>query len=426
MTSRRRPSFRAALLTLCLVCGPALAGCSSSPDRSAPSLADVRALLARHAAAVLHHDKNAFVADIDTADQAGEFRAQQISAFGNLVRLPLASWSYHVESRTDSRQAEAAATRRFGSDALIVRVALRFAIRGVDRIPTSHELWWTFVRHAGKVVVAADDGLANAGGVSWQGPWDFGRLDVLRGPHSVVLGHPNNAAALRDVQATIESAVPAVTAVWGAGWTQDVAVVVPSSDAELRAQAGQSSQVTSGIAAVAVSDGQDPLTGDVYGQRLIVNPAALAQLSAVGRQIVVRHEITHIASAAATTAASPQWLIEGFADYLGNLGSGQPVTTTAAELRVDVRRGRLSATLPTPAAFATAGESAQAYEGSWLACRLIAQRAGQRGLVRFYRLVGASADDPDGAVAAALRRVLHETTQQFTAQWRAYVTAQLS
>jgi hypothetical protein len=423
---RRRPTLRAALLSLFVLAGMTVAGCSG-PDKSAPSLADVRALLARHGAAVLHHDRTAFVADLDTAGKAAQFRRQQLSAFGNLIRLPLASWSYHVESRTDSRGAESAASKKFGTAAVIVRLSLRYALRGVDRVPTSHELWWTFVRHDGRVVVAADDGLANAGGVSWQGPWDFGRLDILRGAHSLVLGHPANDAALRQVRATVESAVPVVSAVWGSGWSQDVAVVVPSSDAELAAQTGQSTQVvTTEVAAVAVSDGADPLTGALYGQRLIVNPVALAKLSDVGRQITIRHEITHIAAARSTTAASPQWLIEGFADYVGNLDSGQPVRTVASELRVDVVHGKLPTTLPTQDSFVTDGESAQAYEGAWLACRLIAEHAGQQGLVRFYRLVGASSGDADGAVAAALQRVLHETTSRFTAQWRAYVEAQLT
>jgi hypothetical protein len=418
-------TVRAALLAACLLFATAVAGCSSS-NRSAPSLADVRALLARHGAAVLHHDRKAFLADLDTVDSSAGFRDQQLSAFANLERLPLTTWSYHVESRTDDRAAESRAGKRFGGAALIVRISVRFAFRGVDRLPTSHDLWWTFVRHDGRVVIAADNSLANAGGVSWQGPWDFGPLDVLRGTHSLVLGHPDNAAALRRLEATVDSAVPAVSAVWGDAWSQDVAVVVPSSDEELAAQAGQASDVTLDIAAVAVSDGQDPLTGTVYGQRLIVNPAALARLSAIGQQITIRHEVTHIAAAKATTAASPQWLVEGFADYVGNLGSGQPVTTVATELRADVLHGKLPTTLPSQSAFATNGESAQAYEGSWLACRLIAQRAGQPALVRFYRLVGASAADSDGAVEAALQRVLHETTRQFTAQWRAYLHAQLT
>ena len=422
--TERRP-LRAGMLVLALLAGCVVAACSSSPDRSAPSLTDVRALLARHSAAVMQHDASAFAADLDPASPASTFRIQQQQAFANLMKLPLASWTYHLESRTDSQQAEAAASRRFGTEAIIVRLSLGYAFRGVDKIPTKHDLWWTFVRHDGHVVVAADNGLAQAGGVSWQGPWDFGPLIVRQGAHSLVIGHQESAAALDGIESTVEAAVPVVSSVWGTDWSQDVAVIVPSSDAELLAQAGQSTDATLTVAAVAISDGQDPVSGAVFGQRLIVNPAALAQLSDVGQQIVIRHEIAHIATAPATSAASPTWLVEGFADYVGNMGSGQSVTTTATELTADVRHGRVPAALPPADAFNTEGQSAQAYEGAWLACRLIAERAGQDGLVHFYRLVGASPLNTGAAVAAGFRRVLHETTAQFTAQWRTYLTAQL-
>ena len=423
--TERRP-FRVGLLIFGLLAGAAVAGCSSSsPDHSAPKLAEVRALLARHGAAVMKHDPAEFLADIDPAADAADFRVGQQQVFTNLMKLPLASWSYHLEGETDAKGPEAAATRRFGTDAIIVRLSLSYAFAGVDRIPTHHDLWWTFVRHDGDVVVAADNGLAQAGGQSWQGPWDFGPLVVRRGAHSLVIGHEDSADALDGIRATVDAAVPVVTSVWGTDWSQDVAVIVPSTDAELLAQAGQSSEATLTVAAAAISDGQDPVSGDVYGQRLIVNPAALRQLSSIGQQIVIRHEMTHIASAAATSSASPTWLLEGFADYVGNLDSGQSVTVTAAELTADVRHGRVPTTLPTTDAFSTEGQSAQAYEGAWLACRLIAERAGKDGLVRFYHLVGASPLGADAAVAAGLQRVLHETTAQFTAQWRSYLIAQL-
>jgi hypothetical protein len=425
--TERRPVLRAGALALAAVASVLAAGCSSSaPDRSAPTMDAVRTVLARLGAAVRQHDRGAFLDQIDSEARSSAFRARQAAMFTNLVKLPLTTWTYRLEGETDSKEAERAATRTFGTGAVIVRVALRYALRGVDRIPTHHELWWTFVRHDGKVVLAADNGLIHAGGASWQGPWDFGPLIVRRGPHSIVLGHPQSADVLPGIEATVEAAVPAVTAVWGPDWAQDVAVIVPASDAELLAQSGESSDASLTVAAAAASDGQDPLSGAVYGQRLIVNSAALAQLSAIGQQIVIRHEITHIAAAPATSATSPTWLVEGFADYVGNLDSGQPVTTTASELAADVRHGRVPRTLPTPDEFSTQGQSAQAYEGAWLACRLIAQRAGQPGLVHFYKLVGASPQTSDAAVQAAFHAVLHETTAQFTAQWRRYLTAQLA
>jgi hypothetical protein len=416
--------LRCAALSVALA-GSTLAACSSAQSSSAPTMKEIRALLARHGAAVMQHDRAQFVADLDPVGKSTTFRDAQEGAFDNLAKLPLTSWSYQVATRTDDREFETSASKRYGTPAVIVRITLKYALRGVDPVPTSHDLWWTFVRHHGNVVVAGDSDLAAAGGTSWQGPWDFGPLEVVRGTHSLVLGHSDNSAALRSIATAVDAAVPAVTAVWGTGWTRDVAVIVPSSPDELSAQAGASSQVSTQVAAAAISDGQDPLSGTVYGQRLIVNPAALRRLSAVGQQITIRHEITHLATARVTSDASPRWVVEGFADYVGNLGSGQPPTVVAAELRADVRRGKAPAALPGEAAFDTDGEAAQAYEGAWLACRLIAQRAGQAGLVRFYRLVGTSHGDPEQAVSAALHTVLHETTAQFTAQWRDYVRATL-
>jgi hypothetical protein len=402
-----------------------IAGCSSSPT-SAPTTKDAAALLARHGKAVLTHDRAGFVADLDPSSRATGFRNGQEDAFDNLVQLPLTGWSYRVESRTDDRAAEKAASTRFGTPALILRISLRYALRGVDRIPTSHDVWWTLVRHDGRLVIAGDDALSEAGGISWKGPWDFGPLEVIHGPHSLVLGHAADAGSLPTIAATVEAAIPAVSAVWGPQWSRDVAVIVPSSAGELTADVGRSSPVTAAVAAAAVSDGQDPRSGIVFGQRLVVNRAALGRLSAVGRQIVVRHEITHIASAQATTEATPRWLAEGFAEYVGNLGSGQRVGTAASELRASVRRGLLPASLPDEASFDADSSAAPAYEESWLACRLIAARVGQQGLVRFYRAVGASGLGTEASIAVALRSILHETTAQFVAQWRADLKAELT
>ncbi len=387
---------------------------------SAPTLKDVAGLLARHGRAVLAHDRSAFLADVDAADPAAPFRRAQAAEFANLTKLPLAHWSYSVLARTDDRAAEATATKRFGRPAVIVRITLTYALRGADQSPTGHVLSWTFVRRGGQVVAAADDGLAAVGGASWRGPWDFGPLSVVRGRSSLVLGH-SHPSVLSGVAAAVDGAIPAVSAVWGTAWTRYVAVIVPGPPAELSAAAGEGSAVTGSVAAAAVSDGVDPVTGTVLGPRLIVNPDALARLTAVGRRIVIRHEVTHIAAGRDTTDSTPRWLAEGFAEYVANLDTGQPPTVTAAELHADVAAGRRPDRLPAAADFDATATSPQAYQQAWLACRLIAAEVGARGLVRFYRLVGADPAAPDVAAATALRTVLHESLTRFTGQWRAYV-----
>jgi hypothetical protein len=430
---------------LAVVLAVSLTGCTGSGSDSTqpPTRSEVTALLARQSHAVLDRDHAQFLGDIDSAPSAAAYRSAQDAAFDNLTRLPLARWQYRLGPRVTDSGAQAAARRRFGASALIVSLTLVYALRQVDPVPVSHSLWWTLVRQDGHVVIAADNGLATVGGVSWKGPWDFGPIAVVHGRSSLVIGEADQAPMLRALAATIDSAVPVVTSVWGRDWTRYVAAVVPSSPAALDAALGtdQSGSVetspagsaTDGdIAALAVTGGQDVLTGAPEEQRLVVVPGTFSRLSPLGRRITVTHEVTHIASARATTGTSPRWLVEGLAEYAANLHTGQPVAVAASELRTAVRHGALPTTLPGAALFASARTAAQAYEQSWLACRLIAHQVGASGLVHLYRLVGTGTSSATSAaagtgesVATAFRRVLGETPARFVARWRAYLFEQV-
>jgi hypothetical protein len=423
-----RPRTRILLLVSTLLLG-ALTACSSGSQRSgAPTPAEVEALLARHASALLAHSSARFLADVDSSAKSKAFRTRQAAEIDNISDVPLQTWRY-TATGTDTDRAElAAAARRYGAPALIVQVRLSYRLRGIDALPDQHDLWWTFVRRGGHVYLAGDDDLAKAGSASWRGPWDFGPVVVARGASSLVLGHVADALQLTPLADAVDAAIPAVDAVWGSDWTQHVAVLVPSGEKEFSALTGSGTGYRD-IAAVAITAGTDAVAGRPYGQRLVMDPAALATLSKSGRQIVVRHELTHLATAAATSRTTPRWLVEGFAEFVAERGSGQPVPTAAAELRAQVARGALPSALPADPAFnagsANSAGLAAVYEQSWLACRLIAQRAGVGGLVRFYREVGRAVLPAAYAVRLALRDVLHETLAAFTAQWRAYLTAQL-
>ncbi len=404
----------------------ACSGSSSGGDGKVVTAAEVGAALSRHADAVLHHDRPAYLAGLDGAAAAVAFRSAQTAAYANLVRIPFGRFAYALGPAVTDTEAQAAARQKFGPSARVLRLSLSYTLSGIDVRPTSHDLWWTFVRRDGHVVAAADDALADAGGASWQGPWDFGPVAVVRGRSSLVLGPAALATQLPAIAAQADAAIPAVTAVWGTSWTRRVAVEVAGSDAALTADLDATTPVTrgSGTSALAVSDGTDTLSGMPIGQRLVVDPLEYDRLSDVGRRITVTHEVTHIASAAVTGAGTPRWLVEGFAEYVGNLHSGQSVPTTARELRAQVRSGHLPAVLPTSSDLG-GSDAAAGYEASWLACRLIASTVGAQGLVRLYRSVGTSELPTDDAVTAAFRAILHTTTAAFTARWRAYLRAQL-
>jgi hypothetical protein len=166
------------------------------------------------------------------------------------------------------------------------------------------------------------------------------------------------------------------------------------------------------------------LTGDPgqrpVGNRIIVNPANFRRLGTNGRRVVLTHETTHVATRDASRPGIPTWLVEGFADYVGYLGTGLGPRAICQELATDVRAGRAPASLPRDDAF-TGGNArlAQAYEAAGLAARLVVERAGEDGLVELYERAGT-----DG-IATALHEVLGTTPEAFTKAWRDYVVSTL-
>jgi hypothetical protein len=147
----------------------------------------------------------------------------------------------------------------------------------------------------------------------------------------------------------------------------------------------------------------------------------------VGGQVVLTHETTHVATRADTTAATPLWLSEGYADWVGYRGTGRTPAEAAPELGEAVAERRVPTVLPSDADFGFAGSAtalARSYEGGWMACRMIADRWGEAKLGAFYRAVGTHTKRP-GAVEEAMAKVLGTDLKAFTAEWREYLRAQL-
>jgi hypothetical protein len=118
---------------------------------------------------------------------------------------------------------------------------------------------------------------------------------------------------------------------------------------------------------------------------------------------VLTHEATHVATRALTRTFPVAWLSEGFADYVGYLGTGVPLRTAAADGLAQVRAGHVPTRLPTDADFDAGNRAVSpAYALSLLACHLIASRYGQASLVRFFATVVSSpTGEPDRALSEA-------------------------
>ena len=379
--------------------------------------AAVERLLKARSAAVLQRNRAGLLATIDPGATA--LRARQAASFDALAQVPIGSWSYTLDPAIE-RPPDLLLDARYGTgNWWAPNVTFGYTLAGFDDRATTIEQHLTFVRRGGSWLLAADDDFAGVGLPTPRLLWDDGPVAAVRSGGVLALGHPASLPLIRDVAAQVAAVTPAVTAVWGKQWSQRAVVLVPATSAELSALLGNTMDLSQ-IAAVATAelDGADYMPA---GDRILVNPVNFVKLGPLGRRVVLTHELTHVASRAATGPDTPAWLAEGLADYVGYLRVDVPLAVSARELRADVRGGRTPAQLPTDADFSSANLNlAQAYEGAWLAVRLLVAEHGQAAMLGFYRAVGAGrSGSKDDAVQQAFASAFGTTTSAFTAAWRA-------
>ena len=364
--------------------------------------AGAAALFANRARAVRSGDEAAFLATAASAPAA--FRDAQARMYGNLRRLPLKSWEERVVA-PHAVDDETGAT--------IVRTEVRYRLRGFDKGDVVRTRYLALAPRSGTWTIVGDGsshGLEDDPAV-----WDGGRLAVAQGRASLVVG---DAGGLEEIAGRLDAAVPVVTGVVGSGWARRVVALVPA-DAGLASALAGPGQSLHGIAALATVT---PAAAGARGEdRVIVSPGTFGRLNELGRDVVLTHELTHVATGGARDRTTPLWLIEGFADYVGYLRTRVGVRVAAGELRREEAAGRVPSRLPSADAFSGGSERlSQAYQEAWLACRMVADRYGEATLVRLYRTAGRVPE------AAALRDVLGLTRERFTALWRDYLQRELT
>ncbi|MET9466246.1 hypothetical protein ABZY44_15875 [Streptomyces sp. NPDC006544] len=394
LPGRRRPCARALAPALALLLSVPLAGCapgsgagSASGSVSAPAVSATERAVRRAVA------------------------AWSAAPPAPLAAIPLEDWSYEVSSvREDGVRAFA-------------RAELRYRLTGYDAAPAGSAREVELTRRAadgpGAPAASGDGGGAWTVTADRPAPgappqlWDQGPVTVERGAHALVLGGPGQSPeALSAVAAEADAAVPAVSAAWPRPWAGRVVVLVPGSLDAMAALLGRPADEYRGLGAVTTGrTGGGPAPAD----RVVVNPEGYRGLTAEGRQVILTHETTHVATRAATTAKTPLWLSEGFADWAAYRGGVRTAAEAAPALARAVRRGDLPGSLPDDAAFTFGGDAealARAYEGSWLVCGLIARRWGDAALVTLYEEAGRT------SLPAALGEGLGTDTDGLTRAWQ--------
>ena len=203
----------------------------------------------------------------------------------------------------------------------------------------------------------------------------------------------HTAPLLTRIGSQIGDAAEAVTAFWGTDWRRDIVIVASGSDEQFAALAG----------------GGADIAAATTGERIVFAPGAAA-MSDSALRIVLRHELFHYATRAATASDAPRWLTEGVADFVARPPTARPAPQRAESL----------AALPTDADLAGPGAARSlAYDRAWWFSRFVADRYGTATLRALYlSACGAGHPDPQTAIHATLGA----DPDQVLAGWRQWLT----
>jgi hypothetical protein len=369
-------------------------------------------LLDARAAAIRDGDRSAWLAGLAPASDARvkRFRTAQGQVFDRVRSLRPVSWSYQVGGGYPL-----SATRRaaLGGVAWLADVQLQYQLTAGG--PTvQRQQFLTLVRGVGGDWLIADD----TDGSTGRDVWDLGPIADAVSARCLVVGAQARRAQIEQFAAECGRSARIVDGAWGRSWPRRTVLTVPNTLSQLAVLLGRSgANDTAGLektAAVTIGP------SDGAADTVLINGAAFDELSAVGRRVVLTHELVHVATRATGSRSAPTWLSEGYADYVGYAGSGLSPREVAGEALDAVDAGRVPTALPAADDFDAAGDqAATAYGLAWVAAGVIADKAGSKSRMQaFYRQAAAP-----GAGAAGLNAALAEiglgSTTAFVKVWQA-------
>jgi hypothetical protein len=217
-----------------------------------------------------------------------------------------------------------------------------------------------------------------------------------------------------------EQARQDVAAFWTARWPRTAVVVLPSAPRLLDPLVG----TAAGSDQVAVTMWASGSDGPVI--RVMMNPGVYDRMPTLAREIVLRHEITHVAQDALPRDNVPTWLTEGMADFVGYRGSGVPESVVGAQIFAQTRASGAPQDLPAESEFdldRPGEERRAAYQAGWAFCQMVVEEYGEDDLVPFYVAVSRGDGSAEERLDEAAEAVLGTSYDGLRAQWRSWLTA---
>jgi hypothetical protein len=243
-----------------------------------------------------------------------------------------------------------------------------------------------------------------------------------RSPHFMSFRHTCDSAigcvsvSPQLLEAT-EHGLERVRRYWPAAWSGRVVVLVPSETEEL-ARMIQATFPLENFVAFA-SSSEDRSEGLEYtGHRIVLNPSSFLGRTGESELSILAHELLHVASRNLSGPFIPYFVEEGIAEYVGGAGDprGQDLIPSG------IASGAVTGRLPLDHEFllGSGNDIYLSYVESASAMTFFADRYGQDGLVRFYRLAGRPGIDPGTSryhLDRAMRRVTGSGFGSFERAW---------
>ena len=355
----RAPAYAALLAVLALVAGCAsdsssepADGPASATSSSASEEADgpfqptdddrseIRDLLKARSQAVLDHDRTAFLATVDPADD--DFVATQQTLYDNLSKLPVGSMRYTVDDASGLPPAKVDGDDPVFRPTVVEQVRLR----DVDRSAVANALEDTFVRREGQWLLGAESlpGSYADSPEPQSRPWAGSvPIEVARSGDLLVVVDQEQSDAADALAQSVASDIRFDADVLGVAPAYDVLVDATSVGEVTKMNTVDDREAAAVTMPVFSMDGDGRYTG-LAGVRIKVNPEEATSVAADSH--VLRHELTHYLMLRPLLGA-PTWLKEGLAEYVSTQPADfaeVPVDGQVAGHVLDVRRA-----LPTTA-----------------------------------------------------------------------------
>ena len=298
------------------------------------------------------------------------------------------------------------------------RAEVRYRVDDLDRGDRAARLEYDLVRTPAGWRVEAERPV----GAGATAPWvAMPRLRVRRGEHGVVAGTVPTRTAERARGRSSTATLPALGAQWKRTPAR-VLVLAPATGVEADALLGRPAGSDRSPVA-ATTEGPTGADGTATGDRVVLDPTAFDRLTRSGRDVVLTHELAHVAVRATVPGHPAGWLAEGYADHVGYRRAD--VSTRAAPRPArsppsgPVGRPRRCRARRSSSPAAATSRCPTSPRGRPSSC--VAERHGEAALRRLVAAGSSTGSDADAEATTdrALVSELGTTRAELTRQWLA-------